>query len=67
MTPVPADVYAAARRTYLGTSALRVADDAIVLTWAMGRWGPFHTTNDPTKLAFWILSQAAQDGHEPHP
>jgi hypothetical protein len=65
MKPVPANVYEAARRIYLGTSANRVVDDALVLMWAMSRWAAFDVTNDPTKLAFWILSQAAQDGHEP--
>jgi hypothetical protein len=67
MKPVPADVYEAARRIYLGTSASRVVDDALVLLWAMSRWAAFDVTNDPPKLAFWILSQAAQDGREPCP
>lgn len=64
-TPIPADVYAAARRIYIGASAS--LDDAMLLDrWGLERWG-FARPPMPTgsyRLAFWIVSQAMQDGYQ---
>lgn len=62
--PIPADVYRAARRVYIGSTTDRAADDAIVRRWASGRWAGSPLPADAYKLAFWVMSQAAQDGHE---
>lgn len=62
---IPADVYAAARRAYLLSSRDLWADDELVREWAERRWlGTRVVKLQPADVAFWVLSQAAQDGHE---
>lgn len=63
--PVPAAVYAAARRAWVLSSPDLWADDEVVRAWAERRWPGTHVVKlSPWMVAFWVMSQAAQDGHE---
>lgn len=62
MKPVPAIVYDAARRIYLDVSNDLATDNLTVHEWATSMWS--RIPNSAAQLAFWVLSQAAQDGHE---
>ena len=70
MTPtcgamVPAAVYLAARRAYVLSSTALFADDEAAREWAVRRW-PSSPVDEmpPALVAFWVMSIAAQDGHE---
>ena len=62
---VPADVYRAARRAYTLLSTDLFADHESVRHWALKRWPQSPIDGmAPELVAFWVMSIAAQEGHE---
>jgi len=62
---VLAEVYAAARRLWIGTLQDPTAatnDAALVRVWARWMWS--NPPEDDARLVLWVISQAATDGHE---
>lgn len=60
--PVPALIYAAARRLWVGNPDVPT-DASTVREWASRRWPGTRWPNVET-MALWVLSIAIQDGHE---
>jgi len=62
---IPKKVYDAAVRVYILSSTDLFADDETVRVWAKQRW-PNAAVDDgcPCQVVWWVMSIAAQDGHE---
>lgn len=62
---VPADVYRAAVRAYVLSSTDLFADDETVRLWARQRWPEVAVDEGwPCVVVWWVMSMAAQEGHE---
>ena len=62
--PVPADVYRAAVRLWVGSDRPPDDDHNAVSRWAWSRWPGRPVPKDSRDLAFWVLSIAFQDGYD---